>query len=36
MNLTMISQGGLQAVDKKSETNSKELDDPKTFLKLAL
>ena len=36
MNQTIIAQDDLQAVDTKSETDSKEHDEPKTFLKLAL
>ena len=31
-----ISQGGIQAVDAKTKTDSKVPDDIKTFLKLAL
>ena len=34
--MEIIAQVDLQAVDKKAETDSKALDDPNTFLKLAL
>ena len=32
----MLAQGDLQAVESKAKTDIKVLDDPKTFLKLAL
>ena len=31
MNYTILVQGGLQAVDAKAETDSKEIYDPKFF-----
>ena len=35
MNYTILVQGGLQAVDAKAETDSKEIYDPKFFWRLS-